>query len=261
MNRIEKTFKNLDRSVLVTFVMAGDPVHDVSKEVVMTLANSGADLIEIGMPFTDPAADGLAIQKAGQRALAAGANMDRTFDLVKALRAVNNDTPVILMGYANPVFARGWKRFAEEASEAGVDGLIIVDLPPEEGSDLREALQGKNIDLIRLVTPVTDERRLKVLLDGASGFLYYVSITGVTGSAKPNPDDLKPHIDAIKAHTDLPVVVGFGIRTPEDAEAMGKIADGVVVGSAIVSTIEQNPDDRAPALIGAQVSALAAALK
>ena len=237
MNRIEKTFKALDRTALVTFIMAGDPDHEKSLEALKTLPDSGADVIEIGMPFSDPAADGATIQKAGQRALAAGANMNKTFEMVKDFRSSNDNTPIILMGYANPLYAYGLEKFANDVADAGVDGLIIVDLPPEEDAELREHTEKRDIDMIRLITPTTDEERLKIILDGASGFLYYVSITGVTGTAKANQEAIKPHIDQIKSHTNLPVAIGFGIKTPEDAKEMGSLSDAVVVGSAIVDQV------------------------
>lgn len=234
MSRIEKKFKSLDRCALVTFIMAGDPSIEESLAVLKGLPEAGADIIEIGMPFTDPAADGISIQRAGQRALKAGATMKSTLQMVRDFRSDNDDTPIVLMGYANPIYAYGLEAFAKDASEAGVDGLIIVDLPPEEDSELRRFTDQFGLDMIRLVTPVTDEARLPTVLEGASGFLYYVSITGVTGTAKANLDDLKPHIAQIKAQSDLPIAIGFGIKTPGDAQAMASLGDAVVVGSAIV---------------------------
>ncbi len=239
MSRIETKFRSLDRAALVTFIMAGDPSVDDSLEVLKGLPEAGADIIEIGMPFTDPAADGLSIQKAGQRALKAGATMKSTLQMVRDFRSDNDDTPIVLMGYANPLYAYGLDAFAQDASKAGVDGLIIVDLPPEEDGELRTHTDKCGIDMIRLITPVTDEQRLPTVLDGASGFLYYVSITGVTGTAKASLDDLKPHIADIKAQSDLPVAIGFGIKTPDDAKAMAEIGDAVVVGSAIVDQIHE----------------------
>tara|TARA_B100001989_G_scaffold186233_1_gene135817 strand:- start:57 stop:854 length:798 start_codon:yes stop_codon:yes gene_type:complete len=240
MNRIEQKFLKLSdkgRTALVTFIMAGDPSLKTSAEVLKALPENGADIIEIGMPFTDPAADGVTIQKAGLRALEAGATLRHTLDMVKNFREDDSETPIILMGYANPLFAYGMADFAKTASEYGVDGLIIVDLPPEEDCILREHTQQYGLDIIRLITPTTDEERLPKVLDGAGGFLYYVSITGVTGAAKPDPEALKPHIQAIKSKSKLPVVIGFGIKTPEDAKNMAGLADGIVVGSSIVEKI------------------------
>lgn len=241
MTRIKKTFENVKssgRKALVTFTMAGDPTIENSLAVLKSLPEAGADLIEIGMPFTDPAADGLTIQHAGQRALKAGATMKATLRIVRDFRVDNNHTPIILMGYANPLYSYGLENFAKDAKEAGVDGLIIVDLPPEEDRELRKFTDAQNIDMIRLITPTTDEDRLSVVLDGASGFLYYVSITGVTGTAKANLETLKPHIDMIKSKSNLPVVIGFGIKTPSDAQEMSVFGDGVVVGSSIVDKVK-----------------------
>lgn len=242
MSRIEKTFeklKPLNRTALVTFIMAGDPDMERSLEVLKGMPDAGADIIEVGMPFTDPAADGLTIQKAGQRALKAGMTLSKTLQMIRDFREGNNETPIILMGYANPLYAYGLEKFSHDAAEAGVDGLIIVDLPPEEDGPLREHTTKNGIDMIRLVTPTTDEKRLIKVLDGASGFLYYVSITGVTGTAKADLDSIKPHIDEIKSKTDLPVAIGFGIKTPDDAEAMSALSDAVVVGSAIVAKVHE----------------------
>lgn len=241
MSRIKKTFEVLKasgRKALVTFTMAGDPDLENSLAVLKNLPEAGADLIEIGMPFTDPAADGLTIQHAGQRALKAGATMMTTLQMVRDFRVDNNHTPIILMGYANPLHSYGFEDFAKDAKNAGVDGLIIVDLPPEEDQDLRKFTDAQGIDMIRLITPTTDEERLAVVLNGASGFLYYVSITGVTGTAKANIDALKPHIDMIKSKSDLPVAIGFGIRTPSDAQEMSALGDAVVVGSSIVEKVK-----------------------
>lgn len=257
MTRIEKTFAALDRPALVTFITAGDPDKDTSMKALEALADGGADIIELGMPFSDPMADGPVIQEASQRALAAGANMQQTLNMVQQFRSKNQDTPIVLMGYYNPVLKYGVRQFADDAAQAGVDGLIIVDLPPEESNELQGALKGKEIDIIRLITPTTDEDRLKILLDGAGGFLYYVSITGVTGTAKADTDALKPHIEMIRKHTDLPVAVGFGIKTPDDAASMAKIADAVVVGSAIVDDLQRAGADA----VSDKVKSLRAALR
>jgi len=262
MTRIDKTLSALNRPALVTFITAGDPDHEQSLSVLNALPDAGADIIELGMPFTDPMADGPVIDLASQRALAGGANMQKTLDMVRSFRTENTDTPIILMGYINPVRAYGIEKFSTDASNAGVDGLIIVDLPPEESEELETTANKTNLNLIRLVTPTTDEARLDKLLKGASGFLYYVSITGVTGSKKANLSQIKPHIESIKAQSNMPVAIGFGIKTPEDAAAMGAIGDAVVVGSSIVQTIADNGN--APDLVEkvtSQVSALADALK
>lgn len=259
MTRISKTFEALDRPALVTFITAGDPSHEISLEILKSLPDSGADIIELGMPFTDPVADGPAIQEASQRALKAGANMCKTLKMVRDFREGNNTTPIILMGYMNPIHHYGLERFMNDAADAGVDGFILVDLPPEEDAEIRSLANAKGIDIIRLITPTTDEARLETLLNGAGGFLYYVSITGVTGSAKATPTDIAPHIQSIKEKTNLPVCIGFGIKTPEDAKAMGEIADGVVVGSVLVNEIASNAE-KATKTIVQNVQALAGAL-
>lgn len=237
MSRIEKTFAALGRPALVTFVTAGDPDKGIGQKILDSLPESGADIIELGMPFTDPMADGASIQAANLRALKAGASMQQTLDMVQQFRAKNKTTPIVLMGYYNPILAYKPKAFVQDAAKAGVDGLIIVDLPPEEDSELRQFCSKSGIDLIRLITPTTDESRLKILLQGAGGFLYYVSITGITGAAKPDPAKVAAHVAEIKKHTKLPVAVGFGVKTPQDVTALVKTADAVVVGSALVDTI------------------------
>lgn len=265
MSRIEKTFAALrnDRGgpALVSFITAGDPDQKTSQDVLESLPESGADIIELGMPFSDPMADGPVIQAASQRALQAGADMRQTLFMVQQFRKGNDETPIVLMGYYNPVMAYGVQQFTNDASGAGVDGLIIVDLPPEEDEELRKAANENGLDVIRLITPTTDESRLKVLLDGASGFLYYVSITGVTGAASADTEELKPHITDIRKHTDLPIAIGFGIKTPQDARIMASLGDAVVVGSSIVQTIEDNGKNGAVKAVSAQVKALLTALK
>lgn len=256
MSRIKNTFEKLDRAALITFIMAGDPNHEASLAALKALPAAGADIIELGMPFTDPVADGPVIQKAGERALDAGASMKQTLNMVRVFRQDNNETPIVLMGYANPLHAYGFEKFTKDAAEAGIDGLIIVDLPPEESAELQTFANAQNIDIIRLITPTTDESRLKTLLEGASGFLYYVSIAGITGTAKTNSDALAPHIEKIKAQSDLPLAIGFGIKTPEDAADMAKIADGVVVGSALVQALAEEGQSA----LEAQVKDLATAL-
>jgi len=203
------------------------------------LPAAGADIIELGMPFSDPMADGPAIQAASLRALKAGMTLAGTLDLLRRFREENRKTPVVLMGYYNPIHRYGTKRFADDAAAAGADGLIIVDLPPEEDRELREAAAGQGISLIRLATPTTDDRRLPVVLDGAGGFLYYVSITGVTGTASARTGDLEAAVRRLQAATDLPIAVGFGIKTPQDAARIARLCDGAVVGSALVSLVPE----------------------
>lgn len=261
MSRIEKTFAALNRPALITFIMAGDPDSRTSLAIMKSLPEAGADIIELGMPFTDPMADGPTIQLAGIRALEAGQTMKKTLHIVKHFREENTKTPVVLMGYFNPVLQYGVQRFMEDASAAGVDGLILVDLPPEEADETIAAAKSNGLDIIRLITPTTDETRLAKVLKDASGFLYYVSITGVTGAAKADLSKITPHIAQIKQQTKLPIAIGFGIRTPEDAAQMGKIAEGVVVGSSIVQNIFENRGKCPKTAVSAQVSALATALR
>jgi tryptophan synthase alpha chain len=240
VTRIEQRFARLraeDRKAFVAFVMAGDPDYETSLAVLRGLPGSGVDLVELGMPFTDPMADGPAIQRAGQRALAGGQTMDRTLAMARAFRAGDPETPLVLMGYYNPIYARGVPRFLAEASEAGVDGLIVVDLPPEEDDELCLPAQAAGLSFIRLATPTTDDRRLPRVLTNTSGFVYYVSITGITGAAAADAAAVAPEVARIKAATPLPVCVGFGIRTPESSAAIAAVADGAVVGSAIVDRI------------------------
>lgn len=245
MSRLKTIFDALraeNRAAFVTFVTAGDPGYETSLDILNGLPGAGADIIELGMPFTDPSADGPAIDKAAQRAIAAGASMKNTLAMVRSFRAGNDTTPVVLMGYFNPIFAYGIDRFCTDASEAGVDGLIIVDLPPEEDAELLTPANASGIDVIRLATPTSDDMRLPVILNGASGFVYYVAVAGVTGGKSATADDIGAAVERIKRHTDLPVAVGFGIRTPEQAAEIAARADGAVVGSAIVSLIEHGLD-------------------
>lgn len=240
MTRIETRFAELQGrggKAFVAFVMAGDPDYDSSLALIRGLPAAGVDVIEMGMPFTDPMADGPAIQRAGQRALAGGQTMDKTLAMVRAFREADQKTPIVLMGYYNPIYARGVARFLDEAGRAGVDGLIIVDLPPEEDDELCLPAQAAGLDFIRLATPTTDTRRLPKVLTNTSGFLYYVSVTGVTGSAEADAAAVGPEVARIKAATLLPVCVGFGIRSPEAARAIAGIADGAVVGSAIIDRV------------------------
>jgi tryptophan synthase alpha chain len=258
MTRIDDTFARLraDRKkAFVAYVMAGDPDHATSREIVLGLPAAGVDIIELGLPFTDPMADGPTIQLAGQRALAGGQTLERTLQIVRDLRAQDRSTPVVLMGYYNPIYSRGVDRFLAEARAAGIDGLIIVDLPPEEDSELCLPAQAAGLNFIRLATPTTDDRRLPRVLQNTSGFVYYVSITGITGAAAAQAGEVGPEVARIKAATDLPLVVGFGIRTPEAARTIASVADGCVVGSAIVAEIGAG---KSPAEVLAFVRSLAA---
>jgi len=235
--RIDKRFaalKKEGRAALVTFIMAGDPEYDTSLAIAKALPKAGADIIELGMPFTDPMADGPAIQAAGLRALKAGQRMTRTLSLVRDFRKDDDQTPVILMGYYNPIYIYGNERFLADAKAAGVDGLIIVDLPPEEDDELCLPALKAGLNFIRLATPTTDDKRLPKVLTNTSGFVYYVSVTGVTGTAAPDTSKVTGAVARIKRHTRLPVAVGFGVKTAEQARAIAEGADGVVVGSALV---------------------------
>ncbi|MCL3880917.1 tryptophan synthase subunit alpha [Marivita sp. GX14005] len=238
MTRIDAKFADLRKSgrkAFVAYVMAGDPDFDASLELVRGLPGAGVDVIELGLPFTDPMADGSTIQLAGQRALEAGMTLERTLDLARRFREGDDTTPIVMMGYYNPIYSRGVDRFLADAREAGIDGLIIVDLPPEEDEELCIPAQAAGLNFIRLATPTTDDKRLPKVLQNTSGFVYYVSITGITGAAEAQASDVAPEVARIKDKTDLPVIVGFGIRTPEAAQAIAGVADGCVVGSAIVA--------------------------
>jgi tryptophan synthase alpha chain len=242
MSRIAARFAELKaqgRAAFVPFITAGDPDFEISRAILEALPGAGADVIELGMPFSDPMADGPAVQASSLRALNAGATIARTMDLVRGFRQRDDKTPIVLMGYYNPVHARGADVFVREAAAAGVDGFIIVDLPPEEDAVLLKPAQAAGIDIIRLVTPTTHDARLVKVLNGASGYLYYVAITGVTGTKSFAEDDVKAALTRIKKVTDLPVAVGFGIRTPAQAAQIARIADAAVVGSAIVNVIAE----------------------
>lgn len=258
MSRIDQKFAQLraeGRKGFVAYVMAGDPDYATSLAVVKGLPGAGVDFIELGMPFTDPMADGPTIQLAGQRALEGGQTLQKTLDMVAEFRKDDASTPIVMMGYYNPIYSRGVDRFLADAVVAGIDGLIVVDLPPEEDAELCIPAQAAGLNFIRLATPTTDDARLPKVLQNTSGFVYYVSITGITGAAAPQPADIAPDVARIKAATDLPVMVGFGITTPEAAEAIAGIADGCIVGSAIVKLIGER---RPVAEVLARVAELAA---
>ncbi|WP_421589983.1 tryptophan synthase subunit alpha [Shinella sp. M27] len=238
--RMDKRFADLaaeGRPALVTYFMSGDPDYACSLEIMKALPKAGADVIELGMPFSDPMADGPAIQLAGQRALAGGQTLAKTIQMARDFRRQDDATPIVLMGYYNPIYIYGVERFLDEALDAGIDGLIVVDLPPEMDDELCIPALAKGINFIRLATPTTDEKRLPTVLNNTSGFVYYVSMNGITGSALPDPSLIGSAVGRIKAHTKLPVCVGFGVKTAEHARAIGASADGVVVGTAIVNQI------------------------
>jgi tryptophan synthase alpha chain len=260
MTRLDQTFQKLrlaGKKALITFTMAGDPNAQTSLSLLYDIVESGADIIEIGAPFSDPMADGPAVQAAGLRALTAGMTLNGVFEIVQQFRSKNSDTPIVLMGYSNPILKFGDDKFLNKCKDVGVDGLIIVDMPPEETGSFYAKAQQNNVAIIRLIAPTSDQKRLPTILKDASGFLYYVSITGVTGTKTADADAVKKHIELIRTLTDLPIVAGFGIKTPEDAARFAAFADGVVVGSAIVQNIEQNQDSSAlSGIISAQVKAL-----
>lgn len=240
MSRLQTRFAELkqqNRAALVTFITAGDPGYSTSLDILKGLPEAGADVIELGMPFTDPMADGPAIQLANIRALGNGQNLAKTLKMVREFRAGNDSTPLVLMGYFNPIHYYGVERFIADAKEAGVDGLIIVDLPPEHNEDLCQPAQAAGLDFIRLTTPTTDDARLPTVLAGSSGFVYYVSVAGVTGAGAATLEHVEQAVARLRRHTDLPVAIGFGIRTPEHAASVARLADGVVVGSALVDKI------------------------
>ncbi|AMJ62352.1 tryptophan synthase subunit alpha [Bosea sp. PAMC 26642] len=230
------------RAALVTFVTAGDPDFDTASAILHALPAAGADLIELGVPFTDPMADGIPVQLAGQRALKGGQTLKKTLAMVTAFRKTGHDTPIVLMGYYNPIYVYGVERFLQDAKTAGVDGLIVVDLPPEEDAELCLPALAAGVNFIRLATPTTDDKRLPKVLQNTSGFVYYVSVTGVTGGTIANYDAVGDAVARIKRHTDLPVAVGFGVKTAADAIAIAKGADGVVVGSSLVERVRLSLD-------------------
>lgn len=245
--RIDRRFAALKaegRAAFVTYVMAGDPNYDASLDILEGLPGSGADVIEVGLPFTDPMADGPAIQQAGLRALAAGASLKSTLKLIAEFRKTDDDTPIVLMGYYNPIYAYGVDSFLQDALASGVDGLIVVDLPSEEDEELCLPALKAGLNFIRLATPTTDDQRLPTVLANSSGFLYYVSIAGTTGAAAPKPSDVAAALDRIRKTAKLPIAVGFGIRTGAQAADIARIADGAVVGTALVEQIALGTDDQ-----------------
>jgi tryptophan synthase alpha chain len=263
--RIDTRFAELNRegrAAFVTFLMAGDPDLETSLKIIKALPQAGADILEIGMPFTDPMADGPAIQASGLRALKAGTTLKKTLALVKEFRAGDDATPVILMGYYNPIYIYGVDKFLADAKSAGVDGLILVDMPAEEDDELCIPALKAGLNFIRLATPTTDDRRLPAVLANTSGFVYYVSITGITGSASADTEAVATAVARIKRHTKLPVCVGFGIRTPDQARAIAARADGAVVGTALVDALSKSldADGRATAQTVPAVASLVAAL-
>ncbi len=270
MSRIASTFARLgaeNRAALITFVEAFDPDQETSAALLKGMAARGADIIEIGMPFTDPMADGPTIQQAGRRALRAGATVAGTLALIRAFRSVNQTVPLVLMGYLNPILAYGIEAFAADAAAAGIDGVIVVDMPTEESDLLLPSLQAHAIDLIRLVAPTTSDERLPIVLKESSGFVYYVSITGITGTRTASAEDLAQDIPRIRRATALPIAVGFGVRTPDQAAIVARHADGAVVASALIDHLAMGLDSgghASPALIDAvldDVAALAAAMR
>jgi len=246
--RIDRRFaalKQEGRAAFVTFVMAGDPDHETALQLIKGLPGAGADIIEVGMPFTDPMADGPAIQQAGLRALASGTTLKSTLQLIRDFRETNDETPIVLMGYFNPIYSYGVAKFLTDAKDAGIDGLIIVDLPTEEDDELCIPAMKAGINFIRLATPTTDDARLQTILKNTSGFLYYVSIAGTTGAAAPEAADVSKSLERIKRATDIPIAVGFGIRTGDQAAEIAAIADGAVVGTALIEQVASGNDKQA----------------
>jgi tryptophan synthase alpha chain len=244
MGRIENTFKALRKQgekALVIYLTAGDPSLEVTREIVLGLDAAGVDCLEIGVPFSDPTADGPIIQAASQRALRSGTTLSAILDMIESIRTVS-EIPMVLFGYYNPILSYGTERFAARAKEAGADGILVVDLPPEESHELRQYTDPKNIDFISLIAPTTSTERVRMIASHASGFLYYISITGVTGTAKPHVEEVATDIKRIRTVTALPLVVGFGISTPQQAKEIAPYADGIVIGSAVVRMIEEHSD-------------------
>ncbi len=245
MSRIAKRFADLKatgKKGFVAYISAGDPDLETSFDILKGLPGAGADVIELGVPFTDPAADGPAVQAAGQRALKAGASMRKVLDMVRRFREGDNETPIVLMGYFNPIYIYGCEQFSKDAAAAGVDGLITVDLPPEEDAELRIPAEAAGLDIIRLTAPTTLDERLPKVVGTASGFIYHVSITGITGTKSPTVEALAPVVERLRRHTDLPIAIGFGVKTPQQAREIGAVGDAAVVGSAIVNAVADNLD-------------------
>jgi tryptophan synthase alpha chain len=258
-NRLSATFeraKSQNRAALVTYVMAGDPDRETARAILKGLPAAGADIVEFGLPFTDPMADGPAIQAAGLRALNDGQTLKKTLEDIAWFRSIDSTTPVVLMGYYNPIYVFGVERFLSEAKAAGVDGLIIVDLPPEEDDELCLPALDAGLAFIRLATPTTDDKRLPTVLKNTAGFVYYVSITGITGMATPDFGQVAGAVSRIKRHTALPVVVGFGVKTPDHAAAIAQGADGVVVGSALIEALGATLDAKGQATAGSVTAVL-----
>ncbi|MEE3000296.1 MAG: tryptophan synthase subunit alpha [Pseudomonadota bacterium] len=242
IQRIEKRFKDLKkagRPGLVSFITAGDPNTETSNEILKRLPDSGADIIEIGMPFSDPMADGPAIQASSQRALKNGSSMLNTLEMVSNFRKIDNETPIILMGYFNPIYLYGTEKFVADSKKSGVDGFIVVDLPPEE-SEMREPVKKAGLSFIYLIAPTTDSKRIPIITKHATGFIYYVSVTGITGTKSASSDDIATALEKVRKHTNLPIAVGFGITTKEKAREIGNHSEAVVVGSAFVNRISEN---------------------
>ncbi len=261
LNHRLASLRRAERAALVTYVMASDPDHDTCAEILRGLPEAGADIIELGFPFSDPMADGPSVQKAALRSLKAGGSLRKTLELVRRFRETDTDTPVILMGYANPVESMGYVAFAQAMHEAGADGAIVVDLPPEEDAPLRAAFVRHDLSVIRLATPTTDNDRLTKVLEGASGFLYYVSVAGVTGANAPSAGEVRGAVERLRQVTDLPIAVGFGVREPEAARAIAETADAVVVGSAFVDEIAVGPAPGAVERVLRKVSLLSEAVR
>ena len=259
MSRIAARFaalKSEGRGALIPFLEAFDPDRATAMAILNGMPDAGADLIEIGVPFTDPMADGPTIQKAGQRGLKAGATLAGTLGMVREFRQGDGSTPIILMGYFNPILSFGVARFCAEAAAAGVDGLIVVDVPPEEADELQPHATAQNLDLIRLVAPTTDDARLKTVLSATTGFVYYVAITGITGTRSASTADLTAAIPRIRAHTELPIAIGFGVRTPRQAAEASRVADGAVVASALIEVLVRNLDENGAAMLGTAAAVL-----
>ena len=262
MSRIQACFADLkaaNKTALIPFVTAGDPHPDQTVAIMHALAEAGSDIIELGVPFSDPMADGPTIQLADERALMHGVTLLDVISMVKAFRETNTTTPVVLMGYLNPVEVLGYAAFAKAAGEAGVDGVLTVDMPPEASATLNKALEANGIDPIFLLAPTTTDKRIKAIAEAAKGYLYYVSLKGITGAANLDPAQVKAKLETIRKITDLPIAVGFGIKDPETAGAVAQLADGVVVGSALVNVVAENQDD--PQALLTAVSAFAGSLR